>query len=249
MRLATAVAIALAISHRGGPAGQPATAAASDGSASEAAKASRPRKRRGAIPICRASGPATTCCSMPMERPEQFAGQSGAHRRGVRERAKRDQQALDRNKKAPSARSEATCGSRTFRQTSRVVEPADGRIPPTDRRRRERRVAPRQAARSNAPRRGRIAACTTGASPGELWARRCRSFTATATRSSRRPASVVINYEMMHDTRVIPLDGRPHVGSKHQDLPRRRARTLGGQYAGRRDDQLHGRQDGYRRQR
>lgn len=28
------------------------------------------------------------------------------------------------------------------------------------------------------------------------------------------PGAVVINYEMVHETRVIPLDGRPHVGSR-----------------------------------
>src|SRR4051812_1379194 len=28
------------------------------------------------------------------------------------------------------------------------------------------------------------------------------------------PSQVVINYEMVHETRVIPLDGRPHVGSR-----------------------------------
>jgi hypothetical protein len=28
------------------------------------------------------------------------------------------------------------------------------------------------------------------------------------------PNEVVISYEMVHDTRVIPLDGRPHIGSK-----------------------------------
>ena len=26
------------------------------------------------------------------------------------------------------------------------------------------------------------------------------------------PSAVIINYEMVHETRVIPLDGRPHVG-------------------------------------
>ena len=30
------------------------------------------------------------------------------------------------------------------------------------------------------------------------------------------PDSVVIAYEMVHDTRVIPLDGRPHVEPRHQ---------------------------------
>jgi hypothetical protein len=28
------------------------------------------------------------------------------------------------------------------------------------------------------------------------------------------PGSVVINYEMVHETRIIPLDGRPHVGAR-----------------------------------
>ena len=28
------------------------------------------------------------------------------------------------------------------------------------------------------------------------------------------PDEVVISYEMIHDTRVIPLNGRPHIGSK-----------------------------------
>jgi hypothetical protein len=28
------------------------------------------------------------------------------------------------------------------------------------------------------------------------------------------PGYVVISYEMIHDSRIIPLDGRPHLGSK-----------------------------------
>ena len=32
------------------------------------------------------------------------------------------------------------------------------------------------------------------------------------------PDSVVIAYEMVHDTRVIPLDGRPHIGSGIRQL-------------------------------
>jgi hypothetical protein len=28
------------------------------------------------------------------------------------------------------------------------------------------------------------------------------------------PGQIVISYEMVHDTRVIPLDGRPHIGSR-----------------------------------
>ena len=58
-------------------------------------------------------------------------------------------------------------------------------------------------------------------------------------RIAQTPNEVVISYEMVHDTRVIPLDGRPHVGAAHQAVHGRRARPLGRRHAGRRDDQLH----------
>jgi hypothetical protein len=32
-------------------------------------------------------------------------------------------------------------------------------------------------------------------------------------RITQNPESVAISYEMIHDTRIIPLDGRPHVGA------------------------------------
>jgi hypothetical protein len=32
------------------------------------------------------------------------------------------------------------------------------------------------------------------------------------------PDAVIITYEMVHDTRVIPLDGRPHIGSGIRQL-------------------------------
>src|SRR4026209_2941271 len=85
--------------------------------------------------------------SIPMERPEQFAGRAELTDEEFAEREKRDQAALDRNRKAVGA-FRGDVGTRTFRQTSRVIEPADGRIPPTTPEA-QRRVALRQAARSN----------------------------------------------------------------------------------------------------
>ena len=63
----------------------------------------------------------------------------------------------------------------------------------------------------------RITACTRrrgcAASRAACPAACSRPATTTATRSSRFPGYVVIAYEMIHDTRIIPLDGRPHVGA------------------------------------
>ncbi len=87
--------------------------------------------------------------SVPMERGEQFAGRAELTDEEFAERAKRDQQALERNRGAAGA-FRGDVGSRTFRQTSRVVEPADGRIPPATPEARQ-RAAARQAARSSAP--------------------------------------------------------------------------------------------------
>ena len=51
------------------------------------------------------------------------------------------------------------------------------------------------------------------------------------------PGYVMIRNEMIHETRVIPLDGRPHVGKGIADLHGRFARALGRQHAGGGDHQ------------
>ena len=51
------------------------------------------------------------------------------------------------------------------------------------------------------------------------------------------PGYVAIRYEMIHETRIIPIDSRPHVG-KAPNLHGRRARPLGGEHAGRRNHEF-----------
>jgi hypothetical protein len=148
--------------------------------------------------------------SVPMERPEQFAGRAELTEAEFAERSKRDQQALERNKNAVGA-FRGDVGTRTFRQTSRVVEPADGRIPPVTPEA-QRRAAARLAARSNPPSswedRSLYDRCITrgvlGSTLPVIYGNGHQIF--------QTPNAVVITYEMVHDTRVIPLDGRPHVG-------------------------------------
>ena len=52
------------------------------------------------------------------------------------------------------------------------------------------------------------------------------------------PGYVAIRYEMIHETRIIPLDGRAARRLEDPHLHGRRARPLGRQHAGRRDHQF-----------
>ncbi len=150
--------------------------------------------------------------TVPMERPEQFAGRAELTDEEFAERSKRDQAALERNRKAVGA-FRGDVGTRTFRQTSRVIEPADGRVPPTTPEAQQ-RVALRQARRSNPPSswedRSLYDCCITRGVLGST----LPVIYGNGNQIFQTPDYVVINYEMVHDTRVIPLDGRPHVGAK-----------------------------------
>ena len=100
------------------------------------------------------------------------------------------------------------------KRTSLIVDPPDGRIPP---------LTPEAKTRTTSPEAQRIEAARRGRAPARSWTDmdltdRC------VTRSLPRfpgaynnnfqilqtPRYAVILIEMNHDTRIIPLDGRPH---------------------------------------
>ena len=54
------------------------------------------------------------------------------------------------------------------------------------------------------------------------------------------PGYVMILVEMLHEPRIIPLDGRPHLPPHVRQLDGKLARALGRRDAGRRDDEFHG---------
>ena len=123
-----------------------------------------------------------------------------------------------------------------------VIDPADGMIPP---------MTPEANAR-NAERARRAAAgrgpadcpedrslydrCITRGLPGSMMP----AIYGNSYQILQAPGWVAIRYEMIHETRVIPLDGRPHVGIGRPQLHGRCARPLRRQHAGRRDDELQG---------
>ena len=107
-------------------------------------------------------------------------------------------------------------GARPNRRTSLIVDPPDGRIPPLTPEAKKRQ-AERAAARSG---RGQFDG------PEDLpLGTRCMAGTPEMLGSGYRseyhivqsPGNVMIVYEDMHNIRIIPLDGRPHLP---QDLAR-----------------------------
>jgi hypothetical protein len=94
------------------------------------------------------------------------------------------------------------------RRTSLIEDPADGRLPPLT----------SQAALSRATRAGAASLRPRGPSDFSL-ADRCITFGVpdlfaaymSVYRIIQTPDDVVIQMEKLHDVRIIPLDGRPHV--------------------------------------
>jgi hypothetical protein len=105
--------------------------------------------------------------------------------------------------------------AKVSRRTSLVIDPADGRLPA---------VVQQGRGRGRGAATGTFGANATFNGPQDLslWERCVTRGVPAAifptvynanTRIVQGPGFVAITYEMIHDTRVIPLDGRPHAGS------------------------------------
>jgi hypothetical protein len=152
---------------------------------------------------------------VPRERSEQFAGRAFLTDAEYAERVKREAQTRSSAENASSpntnGRDRAWRGNVTFRMTSMIMDPPDGRIPP---------LTPEAQSRP-------VVRGTWGAGPHNgpedfTLYDRCitRGIVGSVLPVSygngntviQTPNQVVIAYEMIHDTRVIPTDGRAHIG-------------------------------------
>ena len=117
-------------------------------------------------------------------------------------------------------------GTRTFGYTSMIIDPPDGRIPPVLPAARERRAAgtfgvgPWNTMQDFSL----YDRCITRGVVGSFGP----AVYGNGARILQTPDTVVIAYEMVHDTRVIPLDGRSPLGAGiHQYMGDSRARFEG----------------------
>src|SRR5882672_1978939 len=132
------------------------------------------------------------------------------------EKLARDEQSRNRAVSAVGPfRNDGAWLDKTFRQTSLIVEPANGRTPPL--------TPEAQAKQARAPRGTYGNGPLDGPEDFTLYDR-CISLGAVGSmtpkiygngyRIIQAPGYVAVLAEMIHEARIIPLDGRPHVGKK-----------------------------------
>ena len=107
----------------------------------------------------------------------------------------------------------------------------------------KRRCRKAQATTIPRPTRGKISATTFAASPAALPGSIFPVIYGNGQQIVQAPGFVTILQEMVHEARVIPLDGRPHAGPEHPLLYGRPARSLGRQHARCGDHQFPRQQD------
>jgi hypothetical protein len=163
---------------------------------------------------------------IPQQRPPEFGARQhltdeefearGDQREGARQTQDRGAVGTFRNEE----------GTRTFGYTSMVIDPPDGRIPPVLPGARERRAAGTfgEGPWNTMEDFSLYDRCITRGVVGSFGP----AVYGNGARILQTPDTVVIAYEMVHDTRVIPLDGRSPLGEGiHQYMGDSRARFEG----------------------
>jgi hypothetical protein len=159
----------------------------------------------------------TNTTSTPLERPTALAGKQVLT---DQERAALDEQAAQRRDRPPAPGNTGAYnsfwleGGKASQRTSLVIDPEDGRLPYTPEGRKQ---AQAFAATINGngtadswEDRNLYERCITRGLPGSMMP----GFYNHNYQILQTPGYVVVFVEMIHDARIIPLDGRPHL-SQH----------------------------------
>lgn len=151
---------------------------------------------------------------VPLQRPEEFGTRAEMTDEEFAERQQNNNDQVARLDEGGTAFL-AERGRRSFRQTSLIVDPPNGRMPPLTPDG-EARQAEVRARRGGAPDswldRSLYDRCLTRGVVGSV----LPVIYGNGLEIFQTPDAVVIRYEMIHETRIVHLDDRPHPGEAIQ---------------------------------
>ena len=157
---------------------------------------------------------------IPMQRPDQFGGRAELSDEEFAAKLTRDAQTRQRAEQAiGSFRNDNAWLVKSFRQTSLLVDPPDGKMPAVTPEADKRRATRDQGTFGGGPF-DKIEdftmydRCITRGIVGSV----LPVVYGNGNRIIQAPGQVIISYEMVHDTRVIYTDGRPHLGKGIRQL-------------------------------
>jgi len=190
----------------------PVTAKNTTGAAAAASTYSVPKTPWG-DPDLQATWSGDSAFGIPLQRPENLGTKAELTDEEFTAKLKRDEDTRKRAENAVgSFRNDNAWLTRSFRQTSLIVDPANGRTPPLVAGAEKRRTP--QGTYGNGPLNGPqdftlYDRCITLGVVGSMTPK----IYGNGYRIVQAPGYVVLMAEMIHEARVIPLDGRPHVGA------------------------------------
>ncbi|MGH2349620.1 MAG: hypothetical protein ACRDFT_09160 [bacterium] len=149
--------------------------------------------------------------TMPMSRPANAADRLYQNDEEYAARVKQVENGIKNGENAVGS-FRGDFARRAFRQTSLIVDPPDGRVPAFTAEAQKRRAPRDQGTFGNGPFDSvedftLYDRCITRGVVGSVM----RVIYGNGNRIVQAPGMVAISYEMIHDTRVLYTDGRPHI--------------------------------------
>jgi hypothetical protein len=151
---------------------------------------------------------------IPLQRPAQYGNRAELDDKEFAEKQQRDERTRVAAENAEgSFRGDGAWLTRSFRQTSLIIDPPNGQIPPLTPEAEKRRAGRDQGTFGEGPFDStedftNYDRCITRGVVGSV----LPVIYGNGNRIVQAPGYVAISYEMIHDTRIIPVDGRPHIG-------------------------------------
>jgi hypothetical protein len=145
---------------------------------------------------------------IPQQRPAEFGTRAYLTDQEFAERIAQRDKARQTQDRAAVGTFRNEEGTRTFGYTSMVIDPADGRVPPATQEAKQRPVTPGTFGYGPFNTISDFSLydrCITRGVIGSFGP----AVYGNGARIVQTPDTVAISYEMVHDTRIIPVDGRP----------------------------------------